>query len=79
VRDFDPALALDGGADGLDFYRRLAQEAPDRMVAGGQLLAEFGEGQGPDLRRIFEQAGGTVEAILPDDTGRERILHVRRT
>jgi release factor glutamine methyltransferase len=78
VRDFDPALALDGGADGLDFYRRLAQEAPDRMVARGQLLAEFGEGQRSDLRRIFEQAGWTVESILPDDTGRERILHVRR-
>lgn len=78
VRDFDPMLALDGGADGLDFYRRLAEEASDWMVAGGQLLAEFGEGQGPDLRRIFEQAGWTVESILPDDTDRERMLHARR-
>jgi release factor glutamine methyltransferase len=77
VRDFDPALALDGGADGLDFYRRLAEEAPAWMLPGGQMMAEFGEGQGPDLRAIFEQAGWTVEAILPDDTGRERMLHVK--
>ena len=78
VRDFDPALALDGGPDGLDFYRRLAKDAPTWLNPDGQLLAEFGEGQGPDLRALFDQAGWTVEAILPDDTGRERMLHAIR-
>ena len=78
VRDFDPALALDGGPDGLDFYRMLAKTAPSWLNPGGQLLAEFGEGQGPDLRALFAQAGWTVEAIQPDDTGRERMLHAIR-
>jgi release factor glutamine methyltransferase len=78
VRDFDPAQALDGGADGLDFYRRLADQAPTRLVPGGQLVAEFGEGQGPDLRALFSGKGWTVEAVLPDDTGRDRMLHATR-
>ena len=77
VRDFDPLLALDGGKDGLDFYRMLATTAPAWLIPGGQLLAEFGEGQGPELRALFEAQGWCVEAILPDDTGRERMLHVR--
>jgi release factor glutamine methyltransferase len=77
VRDFDPRLALDGGADGLDFYRHLRDEAPACLEPGGHLLAEFGEGQGPALRELFSRAAWKVEAILPDDTGRERMLQAR--
>ena len=49
VRDFEPHLALDGGVDGLDFYRRLAVEAPKHLVRGGTLLVECGQGQAQDI------------------------------
>jgi release factor glutamine methyltransferase len=78
VRDHDPRLALDGGADGLDFYRRLAVEAPARLRAGGRLMVEFGDGQEAALGPLFTAAGWTVEAVLPDDSGRARILIARR-
>ena len=42
VRDYEPALALDGGADGLDFYRRISWEAPEYLNEGGCLLFEIG-------------------------------------
>src|SRR5204863_392239 len=45
VRDFDPRSALDGGADGLDFYRRLAIEARAFLKTAGKIMMEFGEGQ----------------------------------
>ena len=45
VRDFDPRGALDGGADGLDFYRRLAAEAAAFLKPGGRVMLEFGDGQ----------------------------------
>jgi release factor glutamine methyltransferase len=53
VRDYDPRLALDGGADGLDFYRRLAAEAPDWLRPGGCLMCEFGDGQEQVLPALF--------------------------
>jgi len=45
VRDYDPRIALDGGPDGLAFYRQLAAEAPRWLKPGGQLMCEFGDGQ----------------------------------
>ena len=74
VRDFDPRLALDGGADGLDFYRRLAVEAPKFLRAGGKLMVEFGDGQADALREIFSSHKWIVEAVVPDYSQRQRIL-----
>jgi release factor glutamine methyltransferase len=74
VREHDPRQALDGGADGLDFYRRLAREAKPWLAPAGKLMAEFGEGQSEALRAIFLQAGWSVEEILKDYTQRERFL-----
>lgn len=74
VRDFDPRLALDGGVDGLDFYRRLADEATAWLVTEGRLMAEFGEGQGAAIREIFEAKNWTVLALEKDLTGRERFV-----
>src|ERR1019366_10411408 len=54
VRDFDPRAALDGGADGLDFYRKLAIEAKPFLKAGGKIMLEFGDGQAEAIRNIFE-------------------------
>jgi release factor glutamine methyltransferase len=75
VKDFDPRLALDGGADGLDFYRRLAAEAPARLAPGGHLLAEFGDGQSPALEALFNAPPWRVVEVLPDFTRRPRHLH----
>jgi release factor glutamine methyltransferase len=53
VRDFDPLAALDGGPDGLDFYRLLAASAPAHLKAGGALVVEFGIGQAPAVAALL--------------------------
>ena len=78
VRDFDPRLALDGGADGLDFYRRLAREAGAFLNPDGRMMMEFGDGQEASLPKIFESEKWIVEEIKADYSGRARILVVRR-
>jgi release factor glutamine methyltransferase len=77
VRDHDPRLALDGGPDGLTPYRNLALLAQDWLNTGGWLLAEFGDGQADDLRRIFATHGWSEISIEKDLSGRDRILIVR--
>jgi release factor glutamine methyltransferase len=77
VRDFEPRQALDGGKDGLDFYRRLAREAAPFVNPGGCIMLEFGDGQGPELRQIFEEQKWIVERLLEDYTRRQRILVAR--
>jgi release factor glutamine methyltransferase len=74
VRDFDPRGALDGGADGLDFYRRFALEARKFLKPAGKIMLEFGDGQADSIRNIFEQQKWIVEAIREDYTQRQRIL-----
>ena len=56
VRDFDPRAALDGGADGLDFYRKLAAEAKPFLKPDGKIMLEFGDGQAEAVKNIFEDA-----------------------
>lgn len=53
VKDHEPLSALDGGEDGLDFYRRLAAEAPKHLVRGGTLLMECGIGQAQAIVKLF--------------------------
>jgi len=74
VRDYDPRSALDGGADGLDFYRRFAAEARDFLNPAGKIMLEFGDGQADAIREIFEAQNWIVEAIREDYTRRQRIL-----
>jgi release factor glutamine methyltransferase len=77
VRDYDPRGALDGGADGLDFYRRFATDAQKFLKPGGKIMLEFGDGQGDSIRKIFEEQKWIVEAIREDYTQRQRILIAR--
>lgn len=77
VRDHDPRLALDGGEDGLDFYRRLAVEAPSFLAPGGCLMAEFGDGQGPEIRSLLLQQGWADVECHPDLSGTERFFVAR--
>jgi len=74
VRDFDPRLALDGGADGLDFHRKLAAETPPFLKPGGNIMVEFGDGQADAVRKIFETEKWVVEAVREDYSHRQRIL-----
>ncbi len=78
VRDFDPRGALDGGGDGLDFYRLIASQAAAFLKPGGKVMLEFGDGQAEAIRRIFENEKWIVEAVKEDYSQRARILIVRR-
>lgn len=77
VRDFDPRPALDGGVDGLDFYRLLASRAPHFLLPGGKLMMEFGDGLEKALRPLFEQDGWIIESIEPDFHKKPRVLIAR--
>ena len=79
VRDYDPRGALDGGADGLDYGRRLAAESASFLKPGGRLMLEFGDGQAESLRAIFQQQKWIVEAMVEDYTHRPRFLVAART
>jgi release factor glutamine methyltransferase len=78
VRDHDPRRALDGGADGLDYGRRLAAEAPRFLKPPGRLMLEFGDGQAERLRQVFQEQKWIVEAIEEDYTHQPRIMVARR-
>ncbi len=78
VRDFDPGLALDGGTDGLDFYRRLATEAGPFLEPGAKIMVEFGDGQADAIKKILEEEKWIVEAVREDYSQRTRILVARR-
>ena len=69
----EPALALDGGADGLDFYRRISRDYAAHLNPGGALLMEVGAGQAADVAAMFPKA-----EIIKDICGIERVVAVRR-
>jgi len=77
VRDFDPQAALDGGVDGLDFYRLIALQAAAFLKPEGKVMVEFGDGQAGAIRKIFETEKWIVEAVKEDYSQRARILIAR--
>ena len=74
VRDFDPSAALDGGVDGLDFYRRISAEAKPFLKPDGKIMLEFGDGQADAIKNIFENEKWIVEAVKEDYSQCARIL-----
>ena len=74
VRDHDPRLALDGGADGMQFYRLLADEGRSHLKSGGKLMAEFGDGQAPTIVDLFRQADWPTVTTANDLSHQPRIL-----
>jgi release factor glutamine methyltransferase len=74
VRDFDPRAALDGGADGLDFYRMFSIQAKPFLKPDGKIMLEVGDGQAAAIRKIFEVEKWIVEAVKEDYSHRARIL-----
>jgi release factor glutamine methyltransferase len=69
ARLYEPAVALDGGADGLDVQRRVAAEAGDWLSPGGHLLVEVSERQAATSRAIFTSAGFDALVAADDDLG----------
>ena len=74
VRDHDPRMALDGGEDGLDFYRRICAGAPDFLCAGGGLFLEIGCDQAEPVRELMRENGFSSVRLVKDLAGRDRVL-----
>lgn len=77
VRDFEPRLALDGGVDGLDFYRRIAEKINRYLVRGGMCILEVGEDQAQDVIKIFQSVSRCDFAmVVKDFNGVERVVKI---
>ncbi|HEX6790237.1 MAG TPA: peptide chain release factor N(5)-glutamine methyltransferase [Candidatus Krumholzibacteria bacterium] len=77
VREHEPVAALDGGADGLDFYRRLIPTLAAKLQQGGFVMFEIGDTQGPAVGELLRSAGfGGVE-VIQDLSGRDRVVTAR--
>ncbi len=74
VRGFEPRIALDGGEDGLEFYRRIAEKLPRYLVRGGMLILECGEDQAQEIVKIFKKCDYAM--IVKDLEGKERIVKI---
>ncbi len=74
VKDYEPRIALDGGDDGLEFYRRLSKEVSRYIVRGGMLMLEVGEGQAEDVLKLFPKRDYAM--IVKDFSGVERFLKI---
>ena len=79
VADFEPALALDGGPDGLDVFRRLLELAPVALVPGGMLAVELFEGSLEDAAALVREREGWASVEVREDlTRRPRVLVAKR-
>lgn len=75
VRKYEPRLALDGGADGLDAYREIALHAPDLLAEKGHLLLEIGYDQADTVPQLFSARFSHVK-LVPDLNGIRRVVHL---
>ena len=74
VRLFEPLNALDGGEDGLNFYRRIAEEAKPHLNSGGSLIFETGHDEGKDVAAILREEGYKYIEVFKDYSGNERVV-----
>ena len=75
IRQWEPIMALNGGADGLLYYRRIVAEAGDYLKGGGSILIELGDAMGDAVARLFAAAGGFETAqVYRDYAGKERVI-----
>lgn len=74
VKNYEPRIALDGGDDGLDFYRRLAKDVTRYLAKGGMLMLECGEGQAEEVLKLFEKRDYAM--VVKDYSGVDRFLKI---
>ena len=74
VQRYEPRLALDGGADGMDLLRRLVQDAPGHLAFGGGLYLEIGYDQGESVPELLRQRGFSDVSLRRDLAGHPRIV-----
>ena len=77
VKDFEPFVALDGGFDGLDFFRNIAPIAAQKLNSDGFLIMEIGDGQDQMVSKIVERQFSNA-GILEDRSGQSRVIFVRK-
>ncbi len=79
VREYEPAIALDGGTSGMDCIRRLVEVAPRLLRPGGHLLLEIGAGQAEEVSALACAAGALEDIVIKKDlSGMERIFSARK-
>ena len=78
VKDFEPMNALDGGEDGLDFYRAIVAAGREWLKDGGWLFFEIGYDQGDALRSLLQESGYTEIAVIQDLAGLDRVAIGRK-
>ena len=79
VSRWEPHGALDGGPDGLDYYRRLAAEAIDYLLPNGAIIVEIGADMGASVRALFANAATGIDATIDQDySGQDRIVVAHR-
>ncbi|XME04226.1 peptide chain release factor N(5)-glutamine methyltransferase [Lachnospiraceae bacterium C1.1] len=74
VRLYEPHNALDGGEDGLDFYRIIAAEGKKYLTREGKVFVEIGYDQGEEVKKIFEDEGYINVDVVRDFAGNERVV-----
>lgn len=74
VRDHEPLRALDGGGDGLLFYRRILSGIGEHLKGGGMLFLEIGHDQGQAVSELVEQAGFLEVCVTKDYAGQDRVV-----
>lgn len=78
VKDYDPMLALDGGADGYRDYKKLAERIPNWLKDGGYVLLEVGIGQAETVAQIFQEKGLSLCEIAKDLSGINRCVILKK-
>lgn len=79
IRDHEPHLALDGGRDGLDFYRRIIAKAKSRLSPGGFLILEIGETQARAIAGIADDEGEYESPLIYKDyAGKDRVISIKK-
>ncbi len=78
VREHEPMLALDGGEDGLDFYRKIVGQAAEHLKDDGTLSVEIGYDQGEAVADLMGKNGFTKVQVIPDLAGLDRVVAGKR-
>ena len=74
MKIYDPYQALDGGKDGLDFYRRIATGVGSYLKPGGTLILEIGYDQGEAVSGLLEDSGFSAVSVKKDLAGLDRVV-----